>query len=420
MRRLFWLAVATMLPLMHNACGTAFETQVASNTSSTAPTGGGATGTVSCGPYSSDGPPSLCLGTATLLRQFDGPSAEAMDSFFGASVASGADFNSDGVQDILIGSPRHSANDGKVQIYSGSTGALLQTVAAPEVGGFFGEEIAAGQDWDTDGQADFIASGRLNTMLFGAAVDSVRYYFSGSSFTQVGALTRGLGGTGVASGNGIYYFVGFAYAGDISGDGKRDYVMSMPFRTSPSSVNAAGAVYTFNSVTGLPIGSTYYGTTSSAYQGRGISSAGDADADGFDDTLIGSPGVNEAQIYSAKTATKIQTFVPPTTAPTGNYGMSVASGDFNADGKTDFAVSAPDHISTTPGLLQGNGRVYVYSGADYKLKVVLEGRRDNAYLGCDLAKTTVAGKDLLVIGSHGCAGLYSQHQGFVYVYKLGW
>src|SRR6185295_13223662 len=79
-------------------------------------------------------------GVRAVAAVYSGQTGEVIYTFsdgsteFGAAVASAGDVNGDGVNDILIGSPRwkgsgelHHGRVGRVYLYSGATGELIRT-----------------------------------------------------------------------------------------------------------------------------------------------------------------------------------------------------------------------------------------------------------------------------------------------------
>ncbi len=146
---------------------------------------------------------------------------------------------------------------------------------------------------------------------------------------------------------------------DINNDGADDLIVSCP--THPAAGTGAGKAYVYSGKTGLLIYS-WLGAGAGATFGQSIADAGDVDADGTHDIVVGARGgstVNgRAVVFSGATGLPIRTFTG--TAPD-LFGFAVAGpGDVNGDGHADIAVSAP-----TTGA--GTGYVSVFSGADSSL-----------------------------------------------------
>ena len=127
--------------------------------------------------------------TGELLQTFVQPNT---NSEFGFSVAGVSDADGDGRGDLLIGAHIENVegtqNAGRAYLYSGATGELLQTLETPnpEIGGAFGQAVAGVPDVDGDGRGDLLIGARNED---GGALDAGRgYLFSGAT----GALLQTL------------------------------------------------------------------------------------------------------------------------------------------------------------------------------------------------------------------------------------
>jgi hypothetical protein len=94
--------------------------------------------------------------TGDTLHVFSGDSAGYQ---LGGSVDAVGDVDNDGYDDILIGVPGYNDGAGRLEVYSGQTGALLSyIVAGTGTGEIFGREVAGGRDVNNDGVLDVISS----------------------------------------------------------------------------------------------------------------------------------------------------------------------------------------------------------------------------------------------------------------------
>ncbi|HEY8960965.1 MAG TPA: hypothetical protein VIM57_02095 [Luteolibacter sp.] len=91
--------------------------------------------------------------TGKLIRKITDPTPEA-NSLFGASLANAGDQNGDGKADLFIGAPGSNTNDGAVLVVSGATGALINEILPTAVDSRFGASIATVSDLNADGKAD--------------------------------------------------------------------------------------------------------------------------------------------------------------------------------------------------------------------------------------------------------------------------
>ncbi len=77
----------------------------------------------------------------------------------GTSLARSGDFNGDGVEDLLVGAPDASgthAKQGWAGIFSGSDGQVVWSVAGAATGDRLGTAVAAGFDFNSDGVNDWL------------------------------------------------------------------------------------------------------------------------------------------------------------------------------------------------------------------------------------------------------------------------
>lgn len=123
-----------------------------------------------------------------------------------------------------------------------------------------------------------------------------------------------------------------------------------------------------------------FGTTAGDQYGVSVA-CGDLDRDGLAETMVGARdadpnGVEDAGsvfIYSGRTGALLKRF--DGTVPSGAFGISVACGDINRDGRADVVIGAANQW-----------KVFVYSGKDWSLLRELdaeEGAYQNGYsLAC--------------------------------------
>ena len=124
--------------------------------------------------------------TGAVLHTLASPNPEE-NGRFGQSVAGVANGDDDGRGDLLVGAsfedPGFAPSDaGRAYLFSGSTGAVLRTLASPneEAGGLFGEAVAGSPDAGGDGRGDLLVGAPLEDPGV-SPIDAGRaYLFSGS------------------------------------------------------------------------------------------------------------------------------------------------------------------------------------------------------------------------------------------------
>jgi hypothetical protein len=154
-----------------------------------------------------------------------------------------------------------------------------------------------------------------------------------------------------------------ASAGDVNGDGRPDLIVGAPTHDGAAGP-ACGKVFVFyNSAVGLPSTPSWTaeGEQPGSRFGEAVASAGDVNGDGFDDVIVGSPGLlvydrdlpflvtNRGRIYvyygSAQGLASSPAFTVDGWASRDDLGFvdglggAVASGDFNGDVYADVVAA---------------------------------------------------------------------------------
>jgi FG-GAP repeat/FG-GAP-like repeat len=327
---------------------------------------------------------------------------EATERYFGVTLSTG-DFDSSGTTDIAIGAPAGGITAGRALIFY-NDGSIPTTEGTADVtinGGTlsaFGSKIVSG-DMNADGTADIIVSAPLYTV--GDATGRVFIYYNDGSY---GASDVTI--TGDAPGDNFSSLA----TGDFNSDGKVDLAVGASgYSTS------TGRVYIFYNDGSIPTTAatadvTITGNTSGDSFGSSVAS-GDLNTDGRADIIIG------AYSYSSSTGRSYIFYNDgsiPTTAATADvtltgeatsnsYGLSLITGDFNADGRTDLAIGATGYSSS-------KGRIYLYTFNDGETT----GSATGDYFGESMTSGdfNADGKIDLAVGAYG----YSSSTGRVYLF----
>jgi flavodoxin len=158
-----------------------------------------------------------------------------------------------------------------------------------------------------------------------------------------------------------------ASAGDVNGDGYSDVILGAPYFESGGSVKGKVFVYygSATGLSSTP-GWTAEGNNNNAQYGSSVATAGDINKDGFSDIIVGDAGYDNSETDAGKvfiyygSAFGLKN-TPDPVSPEGNQdyswmGSSVAcAGDVNADGYSDIIIGEPGQNS--------GGRVLVYYGS---------------------------------------------------------
>ncbi len=161
-----------------------------------------------------------------------------------------------------------------------------------------------------------------------------------------------------------------AGAGDLNRDGYGDFVVAAPY--DDTGVSNGGTTYIYygplvrNKLGGVSPGAQLVGENSSDNSGYAVAGAGDYDADGFDDLIIGAPGSDlggssSGTVYLVRgpvsSITNLDRAHAHFTGTSGyQAGMAVdGAGDLNGDGFADLVVGAPEASADA-------GRAWLISG----------------------------------------------------------
>lgn len=266
----------------------------------------------------------------------------------GVSLAALPDVDQDGAGDVVVGSLDFAMHTGYAKLVSGRTGAVLHTFTHPAGGTVgFGYSVGSAGDTNGDGMPDLIV-GRNSSNDVGNA-----WVYSGS-----GALIQQIQAPAVSP---ALYGIAVGGAGDIDGDGRDDVMVGAAV---PAPILGTGRV----DVIRMPAGAVLFSIQQQAPDdgtGFSVSRAGDVDADGHPDLLIGSMFSDQngadsglARIFSGADGTLLRTIKAGSAG--GLFGLSCTdAGDWNGDGYDDVAIAAP--LTKVQGVPSGG--VWVFSGA---------------------------------------------------------
>jgi len=282
-------------------------------------------------------------------------------SYLGTAVAADGDMDDDGFDDLLVGVPNDHVvvnSSGAVAVFRGPASGTMPLSEADAVlrgagvGDVVGSALAYAGDLDGSGTDDFLI-GAPHIGPQGDQIGRVHVIHGPvSGSTSVADFPASL--VGVVPSDAFGHAV--ALAGDVDADGVTELLVGAPF----SDVHGvdAGMVYLFSGdiegeVSASQAEAQLAGEMVGDQAGYDVASAGDADADGYDDILVGAnehdaggyydsgvvylvlgpvSGANSlADAYARFEGTQAEAFA----------GGAVASaGDVNGDGYDDILVGS--------------------------------------------------------------------------------
>ncbi|MFT7619398.1 MAG: hypothetical protein ACI97A_003049 [Planctomycetota bacterium] len=290
-----------------------------------------------------------------------------------ASVSLLSDLNQDGSPEIAFGFHGLTNNVRRscVQVVSGINGQDLFTLANKNRGEQFGRSICSIGDIDGD---------KIDDLAIGAPGSSKNnrpgmvYLYSGKNGRTIGNIMPSN-----RAGNRFGYSL--AYIGDTNNDGKGELMVGAPGTSSNG--YRSGTVFVYTPATGELI-RQHNGGMDNDHLGTAVAALEDHDGDGVNDYAFTScSDLRESTVRVISGANGQEIFAAESAAKGDQFGFSLClAGDINGDQVRDLVVGAP---FAAHGEIPGVGYVRFISGRDGSLLKHIRGTEENEYFGFNVA-----------------------------------
>ena len=267
------------------------------------------------------------------------------DESFGSALCAAGDVDGDGFEDLAVGVPCHDGlggtDQGRIDVLSGATFAVLTSFTVDEPNIEFGSALANVGDRDGDGIDDLLVGAPYADAL---ASDGGAAFLLAVTPTGVSLLQR-------IDGSGSTELLGTSVSGlgDVDGDGVGEIVTGNPGWSNGAPAYGRVQVYSGDFGLGCPMLLSWNGSQPFDFFGHAIDEIQDPDGQGHPSLVIsfhgrtnssGQDSAGGCAIYDALTAAK-------TREHEGDHwwmclGMSLAAvDDQDGDGFEDVLIGAP-------------------------------------------------------------------------------
>lgn len=338
-----------------------------------------------------------------LLYSLEG---EASPDLFGSPVAGIGDFNGDGQRDFAVTAVQHNSSAGRVYVFSGPDGQLLDVFDGEESQLWFGLDVAGAGDVNSDGFDDILIGSQLfdgpkgddncgRFEVLSGKDGSIIYSFYGNHTEErLGGHLNGLG--------------------DLDGDGVPEFAVGSP-KFDPDGQNPPrefGRATIYSGASG-EILYEYIGDSPHDKVGKRVVPITDINQDQTPDFAISfqvgrvavHSGADGSLLFSLPSESEDDQLAPVRTVQ--------CAGDVNNDGIADILLGAVhDDANGT-----FTGRSFVFSGADGLVLAVYTGLGPGDFFGWSgdsLGDINEDGFDDIMIGAGDAGG-----PGYVHIFLGG-
>ncbi len=291
-------------------------------------------------------------------------------AYFASSASTAGDVNGDGYSDVIVGAWAYDngqSDEGRAYVYHGSASGLSGTPAwtaeSDQTDAWFGNSVSTAGDVNGDGYADVIVGAYQYDN--GEVNEGRAYVYLGSA----SGLSTTAGWTAESDQATAYFGDSVSTAGDVNGDGYAEVIVGAFFYTNGQTNEGRAYVY-HGSASGLSTTANWTAESNqgSALFGYSVSTAGDVNGDGYADVIVGAEMYDNGQtdegrayVYygSVSGLSTTANWTTESDQASALFGFSVSTaGDVNADGYADVIVGADQYDNG-----QANeGRAFVYYG----------------------------------------------------------
>jgi MYXO-CTERM domain-containing protein len=288
-------------------------------------------------------------------------------AYLGEAVSSAGDVNADGYDDILVAAPSED-DSGRVYLYLGASTGLTTTpawtAASTQASTTFARAVSSAGDVNADGYDDVIIGDPFYDGDFQNSGRAHLYLGSADGLQADPAWVAD-----PSSNKTAFFGWSVSDAGDVNGDGYDDVIVGEIRYTNGQEREGRAHVF-YGSESGLQ--DTAAWTKESDLEeveyGWSVSGAGDVNGDGYDDVLVGARLVGdswegEAYLYlgSEDGLAQEAAWTAPYEDAGARLGSSVSrAGDLDADGYADVVIGAP---SFSDGETLAVGKILIYHGS---------------------------------------------------------
>ncbi len=192
-----------------------------------------------------------------------------------------------------------------------------------------------------------------------------------------------------------------ATAGDVNADGVDDYLIGIP-----GSLQGAGEAFVISGKVplkgaALPVELWRAGGNAGDVLGGGVCSLGDLTGDGHAEFAVAASGGAYVQIFSGQDGQVLATYFADSQTASEEYGKAMEAWDMDGDGRMELAIADPAQ-SLDQGQRMGAVECFRLDASTQGLTMTLLARVEGTnsdWFGADLRRLQTGGADYLLVGA---------------------